>query len=371
MTGLVLEGLAVAVDYGHVRADRVAGAWDGGTLAAYRRGRLVSAVPDGRATSPRTSRWTPARRRLAHGVRDLDPSPGPTTSGGWSRRWEHDPVTTTQELLIGVGVGAHLECDATLPLRDFHPSAHAGFQLQVRVEDGVVQRTDIRMGLMHRGSEKLFESRDYRQIDDAGEPPRLALRLLLRARHRPGDRSGHGDHAARAGDVDPHAARRGEPRCRCSRLPRRGASGARGPRAGARLAGATRRRPGAGHRRARPSDVHEDRRHRRAPGSGGARATTPRSSPTFAPAFPAWPTRCCSSPTGCAAWPRFAARRPSGSAPAAQWPGPVAWTSICGATTPTWRTPSWASCSRCPSAPRATPPPATRCCWSRCRRAWT
>ncbi len=73
-------------------------------------------------------------------------------------------MTTTQELLIGVGVGAHLECDATLPLRDFHPSGHAGFQLQVRVEDGVVQRTDIRMGLMHRGSEKLFEARDYRQI---------------------------------------------------------------------------------------------------------------------------------------------------------------------------------------------------------------
>lgn len=44
---LVTEGLAIAIDYGHVRADRVAGRWDGGTLTAYLDGRPVSAVPDG------------------------------------------------------------------------------------------------------------------------------------------------------------------------------------------------------------------------------------------------------------------------------------------------------------------------------------
>jgi hypothetical protein len=37
----------MAIDYGHVRVERATGAWDGGTLAAYRRGRLVSPVPDG------------------------------------------------------------------------------------------------------------------------------------------------------------------------------------------------------------------------------------------------------------------------------------------------------------------------------------
>ena len=47
MAGTIAEGLAVAIDYGHVRADREAGAWDGGTLAGYRGGRLVSPVPDG------------------------------------------------------------------------------------------------------------------------------------------------------------------------------------------------------------------------------------------------------------------------------------------------------------------------------------
>ena len=73
-------------------------------------------------------------------------------------------MTTTRDLLIGVGVAEHLDCDATLPLRDFHPSGHAGFQLDAHVEGGIVQRADTRVGLMHRGSEKLFEARDYRQI---------------------------------------------------------------------------------------------------------------------------------------------------------------------------------------------------------------
>ena len=68
------------------------------------------------------------------------------------------------DLLLGIGMAAGLDCDRVLRLRDFHPSAHAGFQLLVHVEDGVVQRADPRVGLMHRGAEKLFESRDYRQI---------------------------------------------------------------------------------------------------------------------------------------------------------------------------------------------------------------
>jgi NADH-quinone oxidoreductase subunit D len=71
---------------------------------------------------------------------------------------------TNGDLRLGVGVAARLECDAELRLRDFHPSGHAGFQLQARVADGIVLSADLRMGLMHRGAEKLFEARDYRQI---------------------------------------------------------------------------------------------------------------------------------------------------------------------------------------------------------------
>ncbi|WP_331273104.1 SAM-dependent methyltransferase [Motilibacter deserti] len=39
-------GLAVAVDYGHVRAERAAGAYAAGTLRGHRGGRLVPPVPD-------------------------------------------------------------------------------------------------------------------------------------------------------------------------------------------------------------------------------------------------------------------------------------------------------------------------------------
>ena len=47
LTGLVSVGMVIGMDYGHVRPERAAGVWDGGTLAAYRRGRLVTPVPDG------------------------------------------------------------------------------------------------------------------------------------------------------------------------------------------------------------------------------------------------------------------------------------------------------------------------------------
>ncbi|MFZ0323297.1 MAG: SAM-dependent methyltransferase [Actinomycetes bacterium] len=41
------RGVAVAIDYGHLRAQRQSRAFAGGTLTAYRAGRMVAAVPDG------------------------------------------------------------------------------------------------------------------------------------------------------------------------------------------------------------------------------------------------------------------------------------------------------------------------------------
>ncbi len=66
--------------------------------------------------------------------------------------------------VLGVGAAAWLDADEELVLREFHPSAHAGFRLQVDVRDDIVQRADVEVGFMHRGAEKLFESRDYRQL---------------------------------------------------------------------------------------------------------------------------------------------------------------------------------------------------------------
>ena len=47
ISSLVTDGMAIAIDYAHVRDERMAGRWDGGTLAAYAAGRPVRAVPDG------------------------------------------------------------------------------------------------------------------------------------------------------------------------------------------------------------------------------------------------------------------------------------------------------------------------------------
>ncbi len=164
MAGIVSDGLAIAIDYGHVRADREAGAWDGGTLAGFRRGRLVPPVPDGSCNitahvamdscaaavaGPRTRLVRPARRDgLWWLVQDMG----------------DEPVTDQGDLLLGVGVAAHLDCDVELSLRDFHPSGHAGFQVQAQGRGRRRPAADLRMGLMHRGAEKLFEARDYRQI---------------------------------------------------------------------------------------------------------------------------------------------------------------------------------------------------------------
>jgi NADH-quinone oxidoreductase subunit D len=71
---------------------------------------------------------------------------------------------TVDRLLVAVGQAAHLECDAVLDLGPFHPSAHAGFQLEISTSDGLITSVDPRIGLMHRSAEKLFEVRDYRQI---------------------------------------------------------------------------------------------------------------------------------------------------------------------------------------------------------------
>jgi SAM-dependent MidA family methyltransferase len=47
MVDAVDRGVAIAVDYGHTRHDRSTGRWAGGTLAAYRGGRLVPVRLDG------------------------------------------------------------------------------------------------------------------------------------------------------------------------------------------------------------------------------------------------------------------------------------------------------------------------------------
>lgn len=48
------------------------------------------------------------------------------------------------------------------PLTSLHPAAAGGLSLELEVADGIVVRAEPRPGRVHRGAEKLYESRDYR-----------------------------------------------------------------------------------------------------------------------------------------------------------------------------------------------------------------
>lgn len=52
----------------------------------------------------------------------------------------------------------------TLPLNSGHPAAHGGLRLEVELDGATVTSATCLPGRMHRGAEKLFESRDYRSV---------------------------------------------------------------------------------------------------------------------------------------------------------------------------------------------------------------
>jgi NADH-quinone oxidoreductase subunit D len=64
-------------------------------------------------------------------------------------------------LTVGIGVAPG---DIKLDLGEFHPVSQGGFQLELTLNGEVITGAQPRIGFMHRGAEKLFEARDYRQI---------------------------------------------------------------------------------------------------------------------------------------------------------------------------------------------------------------
>ena len=68
------------------------------------------------------------------------------------------------EQLVAVGAAAHATGATVLSLGPHHPSTHGVLQVALTVEDDVVVTADPVVGFMHRGAEKLFEVRDYRQL---------------------------------------------------------------------------------------------------------------------------------------------------------------------------------------------------------------
>ena len=65
-----------------------------------------------------------------------------------------------REQVVGLGAAS----TASLVLGPAHPSSHGVLQLHLVLDDDVVVSAEPEVGFLHRGAEKLFEVRDYRQL---------------------------------------------------------------------------------------------------------------------------------------------------------------------------------------------------------------
>jgi NADH-quinone oxidoreductase subunit D len=85
---------------------------------------------------------------------------GEASCGSSERRSE--PVWLN-EVVAGVGPVAG-SCDLTLELGTHHPSTHGSLRLRLALDGDEVVKAEPLVGALHRGAEKLFEVRDYRQV---------------------------------------------------------------------------------------------------------------------------------------------------------------------------------------------------------------
>jgi NADH-quinone oxidoreductase subunit D len=67
------------------------------------------------------------------------------------------------EVIAGVGPAA-AGTDLTLELGAHHPSTHGSLRLRLQLDGDTVVTAEPMVGALHRGAEKLFEVRDYRQV---------------------------------------------------------------------------------------------------------------------------------------------------------------------------------------------------------------
>ena len=70
----------------------------------------------------------------------------------------------TRALEVGMGAGALATADMVLNIGPQHPATHGVLRLRVVLDGERLLHADPVVGYMHRGAEKLFEVRDYRQI---------------------------------------------------------------------------------------------------------------------------------------------------------------------------------------------------------------
>ena len=69
-----------------------------------------------------------------------------------------------RELTVGVGAGGLATADMVLNIGPQHPATHGVLRLRITLDGERILKAEPIVGYMHRGAEKLFEVRDYRQI---------------------------------------------------------------------------------------------------------------------------------------------------------------------------------------------------------------
>jgi len=72
--------------------------------------------------------------------------------------------TTPTELTVGLGAAALATADMVLNVGPQHPATHGVLRLRLVIDGERIVSAEPVVGYMHRGAEKLFEVRDYRQI---------------------------------------------------------------------------------------------------------------------------------------------------------------------------------------------------------------
>ena len=86
--------------------------------------------------------------------------PGTETTSGTTT----GTTSGTQALTVGVGAGGLATSDMVLNIGPQHPATHGVLRLRIVVDGERIVSADPIVGYMHRGAEKLFEVRDFRQI---------------------------------------------------------------------------------------------------------------------------------------------------------------------------------------------------------------
>jgi NADH-quinone oxidoreductase subunit D len=75
-----------------------------------------------------------------------------------------DASSAARPLDVGVGAGGLATADMVLNIGPQHPATHGVLRLRLVVDGERIVQCEPVVGYMHRGAEKLFEVRDYRQI---------------------------------------------------------------------------------------------------------------------------------------------------------------------------------------------------------------